>query len=238
MFHANAWGLPYARGARGRRSDPARTASCGAEPLARLIEAERPTLMALRADDLRRPAALRRRAPRRRPDARCERRVRRLGDAAPADAGLPGAPRRAHPPGVGHDRDEPRGDVSRPPEGHGEPDDATGRIARQQGRPLPCVELRLVDDDGQEVPWDGAATGEIEVRGPWIAAGYFREDVTDEKFDDGLAAHRRHRLGRRERLRADHRPLEGRDQVRRRVDLLGRARERADGAPGRGARRR
>ena len=55
----------------------------------------------------------------------------------------------------------------------------------KQGRPLPWVELRLVDDDGEEVPWDGESTGEIEVRGPWIAARYFNDDSGDEKFDDG-----------------------------------------------------
>ena len=47
-----------------------------------------------------------------------------------------------------------------------------------------------------------------------------------------LASHRRHRARRPGRLGDDHRPLQGRDQVGRRVDLLGRAREPADGAPG------
>ena len=49
-----------------------------------------------------------------------------------------------------------------------------------------------------------------------------------------LAAHRRHRLARRPGLHADQRPHQGRHQVRRRVDLLGRARERGDGPPRRG----
>src|SRR5207245_8058638 len=44
---------------------------------------------------------------------------------------------------------------------------------------------RLVDDDGAEVPWDGTSTGEIEVRGPWIAARYFNDDSSEEKFDRG-----------------------------------------------------
>ena len=35
------------------------------------------------------------------------------------------------------------------------------------------------------MPWDGHSTGEIEVRGPWIAAGYFREPDGGEKFDAG-----------------------------------------------------
>ncbi len=72
---------------------------------------------------------------------------------------------------------------SRPREG--EHDDAYWDDRAKQGRPLPWVELRLVDDSGGEVPWDGASTGEIEVRGPWIASGYFRDDSGDEKFDSG-----------------------------------------------------
>ncbi len=61
----------------------------------------------LRADDLRRPAALCRH-PRRRPLLADPCRLRRLGRAAAADEGLPGASRRAHLPGLGDDRDESR----------------------------------------------------------------------------------------------------------------------------------
>ncbi len=61
----------------------------------------------------------------------------------------------------------------------------TGRTGPEQGRPLPWVELRLVDDDGSEVEWDGESTGEIEVRGPWVAASYFRDDSGSHKFDSG-----------------------------------------------------
>ena len=66
-----------------------------------------------------------------------------------------------------------------------EHDDAYWDDRAKQGRPLPWVELRLVDDEGGEVPWDGESTGEIEVRGPWIAARYFRDDSGEEKFDAG-----------------------------------------------------
>ncbi|GAC1579221.1 MAG: 3-(methylthio)propionyl-CoA ligase [Candidatus Elarobacter sp.] len=41
------------------------------------------------------------------------------------------------------------------------------------GRCLFGVEMRLVDDDGAEQPFDGVAQGELHVRGPWIASGYF-----------------------------------------------------------------
>jgi fatty-acyl-CoA synthase len=52
------------------------------------------------------------------------------------------------------------------------------------GRVLSGVELRIVDDQGNPLPWDDEAVGEIEVRGPWITADYFG-DPSPEKFDDG-----------------------------------------------------
>ena len=52
------------------------------------------------------------------------------------------------------------------------------------GRPLGGVEARVVDDEGKELPRDGQATGEIEVRGPWVTAAYYK-DPAPEKFRDG-----------------------------------------------------
>jgi fatty-acyl-CoA synthase len=52
------------------------------------------------------------------------------------------------------------------------------------GRVLGGVDLRIVDDAGAELPWDGEAVGEIEVRGPWITGAYYR-DPAPEKFHDG-----------------------------------------------------
>jgi fatty-acyl-CoA synthase len=43
------------------------------------------------------------------------------------------------------------------------------------------VELRLLSDAGEELPWDGEATGELQARGPHVAAGYYR----GEPFPDG-----------------------------------------------------
>ena len=45
-------------------------------------------------------------------------------------------------------------------------------IRTGQGRPLPFVELRVIGDSG-EVPHDGAALGEAQLRGPWIAGSYY-----------------------------------------------------------------
>jgi fatty-acyl-CoA synthase len=52
------------------------------------------------------------------------------------------------------------------------------------GRVIAGVELRIVDDAGGPLPWDGATAGEIEVRGPWITGSYYR-DPSPEKFHEG-----------------------------------------------------
>jgi fatty-acyl-CoA synthase len=51
------------------------------------------------------------------------------------------------------------------------------------GRIKHGVELRIMDGD-KVLPWDGQSVGEIEVRGPWITASYYGDD-TPEKFHDG-----------------------------------------------------
>jgi fatty-acyl-CoA synthase len=52
------------------------------------------------------------------------------------------------------------------------------------GRPLGGVEARVVNDEGKVLPRDGRATGEIEVRGPWVTAAYYKDPAPD-KFRDG-----------------------------------------------------
>jgi len=53
-----------------------------------------------------------------------------------------------------------------------------------QGRLICGVEGRLTGDDGEVLPSDGKAVGELECRGPWITASYYN-DKAPEKFDDG-----------------------------------------------------
>jgi len=43
----------------------------------------------------------------------------------------------------------------------------------KQGRGVFGVELKIVDEDNNELPWDGVAFGTLKARGPWIASGYF-----------------------------------------------------------------
>lgn len=56
------------------------------------------------------------------------------------------------------------------------------RIRLKQGRGIWGVECKIVDDDGNRLPWDGRAFGEVYVRGPWIASGYFKGEG-GEKLD-------------------------------------------------------
>jgi fatty-acyl-CoA synthase len=76
----------------------------------------------------------------------------------------------------------PLGTVAQAPAGA---DTETSRAYRARtGRIVPGVEMRLIDDEGVEQPWDGKAIGEIQVRGSWVTAGYHDVD-TPEKFDHG-----------------------------------------------------
>ncbi|MDQ3576221.1 MAG: AMP-binding protein, partial [Actinomycetota bacterium] len=80
----------------------------------------------------------------------------------------------------------PLGTVCRPPAGLSEED--TWGYRYTQGRLSATVTARLIGDGGQEMPWDGESVGEVEVRGPWITASYYRLDEDGEgaeKFRDG-----------------------------------------------------
>lgn len=50
---------------------------------------------------------------------------------------------------------------------------------------VPGLEARIVDADGNDLPHDGEAFGELLIRGPWIAAEYLRDPRTDEAFTEG-----------------------------------------------------
>jgi fatty-acyl-CoA synthase len=180
MFHANAWGLPYAAVLAGadmvmpdRFLQPA--------PLATLIEAERPTLAGavptiwngllqhVRAygGDL---SSLR---------------MVPCGGSAVPHALLEAYEKEL---GVlivqawGMTETSPLGSVARPPVGV--PEDQAWQYRDTQGRLICLVEGRLVGEAGTVLPNDGEAVGEVEVRGPWVTAGYYKDD-DPEKFRDG-----------------------------------------------------
>ena len=58
-------------------------------------------------------------------------------------------------------------------------------IRTKAGRGIYGVEMKIVDDDENEQPWDGQAFGALRVRGPWICSGYFKIDATGSHDRDG-----------------------------------------------------
>jgi acyl-CoA synthetase (AMP-forming)/AMP-acid ligase II len=180
MFHANAWGLPYA------------AVLCGAdlimpdrflqpEPLVRLIEAERPTLAGavptiwngllqhIRANG---------------GDVSSLRLVPCGGSAVPHSL------QEAYEKELGvrilqawgMTETSPLGSVAHPP--RGVTAEEGWRYRDSAGRLMCQVEHRLVGEGGVLLPCDGEAVGEIEVRGPWVTGAYYKDD-DPQKFRDG-----------------------------------------------------
>ena len=52
-------------------------------------------------------------------------------------------------------------------------------LQAKQGRAIYGVDLRIVGEDGTELPWDGKAFGDLQVRGPWIIKSYFKGEGGD-----------------------------------------------------------
>ena len=55
----------------------------------------------------------------------------------------------------------------------------------KQGVPVYGVEMRLVDEDGNDLDWDGEQRGELLFRGPWIASEYLNDPRSEETYIDG-----------------------------------------------------
>lgn len=53
------------------------------------------------------------------------------------------------------------------------------------GIPLPGLQVKIVDELGEELPHDGVAFGELLIRGPWVAAEYYKDERSDASFEDG-----------------------------------------------------
>jgi len=180
MFHANAWGLPYAAVMAGadlimpdRFLQP--------EPLVRLIEAERPTIAGavptiwnMLLTHVRAHGG----------DLSSLRLVPCGGSA------VPHALQEAYEKELGvrivqawgMTETSPLGSVAHPPAGT--PEDESWRYRDTAGRLMCAVEARLVGPDGTVLPHDGEAVGEIEARGPWVTGSYYKDD-DPAKFHDG-----------------------------------------------------
>ena len=179
MFHANAWGIPYASTMTG--ADLVMPgANLKPEALADLIQTERVTVSAAVPTIW---MDLLRYADEHNPDLSSLRLVICGGSAVPLS--LMQQFEERHNVRIiqawGMTETSPLGSVARPP--HKATQDEHWRYRATAGRPSPLVEARLIRDGGEEVPWDGTSTGELEVRGPWIARAYFKDEESAAKFD-------------------------------------------------------
>jgi len=181
QFHANAWGLPYAAFMAGADVVmPDRFLQ--AEPLVRAIEAERPTMSGavptiwndiltyLRANPGHDISSIKRiicggsAVP------------RALMEAFEDELGITVIQ------AWGMTETSPLGSVARPPRGLST--EAAWDYRATAGRFAFGVEGRIVDDGGAVQERDGKAVGELQVRGPWVAAAYYKDD-DPQKFDNG-----------------------------------------------------
>ena len=97
-------------------------------------------------------------------------------------------------------------------------------LQNKQGRTVFGIDMKIIDADGNDLPWDGEAFGDLMSRGPWVVSEYFRGEGGNpmQRDDHGLelVPDRRCCNNRCRRLHADYRPVERRHQDRRRVDQL------------------
>ncbi|MEY4428358.1 MAG: hypothetical protein RLZZ182_1047, partial [Pseudomonadota bacterium] len=71
----------------------------------------------------------------------------------------------------------PLGTLSRLKAKHNDlPKDQKEAILAKQGKGIYGIDMRIVDGDGQVLPWDGKAAGDLEVRGHWVISSYFKMD--------------------------------------------------------------
>jgi fatty-acyl-CoA synthase len=59
------------------------------------------------------------------------------------------------------------------------PKEQRDALQGKQGRAIFGVDLRIVDENGTELPWDGKAFGDLQVRGPWVIKSYFKGEGGD-----------------------------------------------------------
>jgi fatty-acyl-CoA synthase len=186
MFHANAWGMPFAASMAGAKQ--VFPGSFGADPaaLAELIETERVTVLAgvptvwigllqFLEQNLGR-------------DLSSIRYITAGGSAVPVSL-----IERFHRllgvevvQGWGMTETGPVAALSQlTPEMDDLPEGERFRMRAKQGRVVPGIRFRVVAEDGSEVPWDSKSMGEVQVKGNWVASTYYDDPESDQRFDAG-----------------------------------------------------
>ena len=180
MFHANAWGFPYSGWMSGADMVMPGPHLQG-QHLRAMIEAARPTLTAmvptilgdlLLADEV---------APL---DLSCFRAIVSGGSAVPSSM-IEAVRERWDVPviqGWGMTETSPMCVLSHPPKDLSGETETYWRL--KSGRPVPGIEVRVVDDEGQCLPQDGESVGELQLRGAWVTGAYLNEG-SDAFTEDG-----------------------------------------------------
>ena len=179
MFHANAWGLPYAAGMAGCTFVFPDRWMGDAEAVLELAESQKvtclsgvPTIWV---------GALAKMGGR---DLSSIRQIICGGSAVPRSLLAAYEARGLNLiQAWGMTETSPMGSIARPRSYH-EGDAMDARASA--GPPVPCLEIRITDlAAGTELPWDGEAFGELEVRGPWVTNGYHNGADADRMTADG-----------------------------------------------------
>ncbi|MCZ6829055.1 MAG: long-chain-fatty-acid--CoA ligase [Gammaproteobacteria bacterium] len=184
MFHVNAWGNPYACPMTGAKLVfPGSKMGDGAE-LTRLINEEGVTMSAgvptvwlgllahlrdsgERIDSLQRIIV---------GGAACPQSLMKEMDTHGVETRI----------GWGMTEMSPLGSInSLKPEVMDLPEAELDTLRLKAGRPVFGVDMKITDDDGNELPWDGVAYGSLKVRGPWICSSYYKVDESDAHAEAG-----------------------------------------------------
>ena len=180
MFHANAWGFPYSGWMSG--ADMVMPGPHLQGPhLRAMIEATRPTLTAMvptiLGDLLRADAEM--------PlDLSCFRAIVSGGSAVPSSM-IEAVRERWSVPviqGWGMTETSPMCVLSHPPKALGGESETYWRL--KSGRPVPGIEVRVVDESGESLAEDGQTIGELQLRGAWVTGRYLNID-SDAFSEDG-----------------------------------------------------
>jgi 3-(methylthio)propionyl---CoA ligase len=184
MFHVNAWGNPYACPIAGAKIVFPGNKMGDGPTLATLINEEGVTISAgvptvwlgllahlkssgLRVDSLRRIIV---------GGAACPLSIMEDFDSFGVESRV----------GWGMTEMSPLGSVNASTGGrHKYSEEEFAKLRLKAGRPIFGVEMKIVDDEGQELPWDGVAFGSLKVRGPWICSSYFKLDGSDAHAEEG-----------------------------------------------------
>ncbi len=184
MFHVNAWGNPYACPMAGAKLVfPGNKMGDGAT-LAALINEEKVTLSAgvptvwlgllahlkssgERIETLRRMVV---------GGAACPLSIMEEMDAYGVDSCVGWGMTEMSPLGTLNNSSASRDDYT---------EEEFAKVRLKAGRPIFGVELKIVDDEGVELPWDGESFGSLKVRGPWICSNYFKLEGSDAHEEEG-----------------------------------------------------